>query len=60
MPRQPDNLSPEEQLEHIAVKVKSLVFKLYATLNDEVLPQLEAQTSDYYDPASGAMRSLVG
>ena len=41
--RQADNLSPEEQLEQIAVKVKSLVVELYATLNDDVLPQLEAQ-----------------
>jgi len=41
--RQADNLSPEEQLGQIAVKVKCLVLELYTTLNVELLPQLEAQ-----------------
>lgn len=41
--RDADNLSAEEQLEQVAAAAKALVADLYATLNDELLPELKAQ-----------------
>ena len=43
MQRDADNLSAEEQLEQVAAAAKALVADLYATLNDELLPELKAQ-----------------
>ena len=41
--RDADNLSAEEQLEQVAAAAKILVTDLYATLNDDLLPELKAQ-----------------
>ena len=41
--RDADNLSAEEQLDQVAAAAKALVADLYATLNDELLPELKAQ-----------------
>ena len=41
--RDADNLSAEEQLEHVAAAAKILITDLYASLNDDLLPELKAQ-----------------
>lgn len=41
--RDADNLSAEEQLEQVSAAAKILVTDLYATLNDDLLPELKAQ-----------------